>query len=478
MPNRIFRCPLCGHCTGTKASLIKHCLEEVRTDVQYQCSRCQWKKPGHQWDLFNSGRHLCSTEGKHFTVEMHHKTLDEVKALLHISRDIHSREVDEVARQLDWRPPRNMWLHKRKHHAKPVQNQPTKMVVVINSPYKNLEEQRTADPKQSEGSVQVDLTSGASQDVREKKTRGAPSAYPVPRRRPAAAQSVPDSVAESGSSELRALLEEIGPPPSIELEPPPPEEEKIGETLDAQTTKALFPTAADEPLPSFESFLTPVHDSDQGAVPSPLQTQISAAIGASANPVQNCDVTRAQGAEPSVPGYDPCNPGFACGTDQQQENALLASLSAFVPSSVCVPGPSSSSSSESTPSVAPSSLWSPFVRYPNTLLPFLPDCRPQVGVVALSGGTSYFYTGEGEKYFMFPTIHRATGSICMAMAPARNCNEAAVLRDCPELSPYAPAQPADMDWVKTVRMGVPFRGTGTLLAPYHLCLEDALEKLK
>jgi hypothetical protein len=53
----------------------------------------------------------------------------------------------------------------------------------------------------------------------------------------------------------------------------------------------------------------------------------------------------------------------------------------------------------------------------------------------------------------------------IAVAPAADCTEAAVFRDCPELAPYMPMLPSDLQWIQTFHRDVGIRVRGTLLSP-------------
>ena len=479
MPKLTYRCPLCGLCFGTKTSLIKHCLEEIKSTVQYKCSRCHWTKPEKLWDVFDGPKHGCFKEGKTFRVDIQHKTLDEIKALLWISREIHSREVDALVNQLDWRPPRNYWATKRKRasHKKDEPDQPRKMVVVINnSPF-------AASPSQGETPQPYPV---AREKHRHKShgskskpaTQSKPVVQPKPVTKSQSATNPPKEVPQPEATAIDAmaqLLEEIGPTPDVELSCPP-----TNSTLDQEAVKELFPTESAGVIPPINSFLEDtVNCNNSAAAPAEPPVLASATVEVTvpvSTPPDTSEPVPASGEVvlpvndfASVLGYDPANPSLT-----YIPTPVTATVSPA--SQTSASSSSSSSASASTTSNLPD-LSRPYVRYPDSLLPYLPDCRKDIAVVALNGDTSYITTSSGEKYLSFPVWHRATGTLCFALAPARNYSEAAVFRDCPELAPYNPAQPDDLEWIKTIRHGISIPAKGTLLSPFKPALEEAIEKL-
>ena len=432
MPRPTCRCPLCGTTNTSKADLIKHVLEEVRKQVNYKCTRCGWKRPEREWSEFDSDRHVCCRDGKKYFVEVQYKTLEDVKIILSMTRDIHAREIDDVARQVDWCPPRNAWSAKRKRVSKP-ESRP-KRTVLMSSPQRVFTTYKLS-PISQPGSPRTPESH-----------QSAPATKPKP------------DVAEPIPSDLTS---EIGPAPMIALFEPG--------TVDAVMAEELIP-----------------------ANPSTSQAT---------NVITNVEMSKAQTLPNSVPqveAYDPTKPEMRCPekrVDDEKPNPASGTDSGVdLPPVEPAPGPNQPPQLGEPeqpmavtngleeflliqkPSISyPATGVAPCRRYSSDLLPYLPNCRTNVGVIPLSGETSYFTTPGGVKYMMFPTWHRATATVCVAMAPARNCSEACVFRDCPELSPYTPAIPADLDWIQTVRNGAQFVGQGTLLCPFNVDLEQAFK---
>ena len=79
---------------------------------------------------------------------------------------------------------------------------------------------------------------------------------------------------------------------------------------------------------------------------------------------------------------------------------------------------------------------------------------PKVGILVPLPGTEYLANQDGERLMRFPAIHSATRGLVYVVAPALNSCEASVLRDCPELEPYQPTLPEDLDWPAQTHQGI------------------------
>ena len=140
----------------------------------------------------------------------------------------------------------------------------------------------------------------------------------------------------------------------------------------------------------------------------------------------------------SVPGYDPVNPQM----DYMPSSELPT---VTVPFSAVPTSPSASVGGSHS------------AGYPN--------CREKIGIFAIPARISYLDSATGVPYMKMPLIHRASGLLVYAIAPAVNCDRATILRDCPELCDYTPVIPQDCPWATTTSYGRPLTIRGTLLHP-------------
>ena len=99
---------------------------------------------------------------------------------------------------------------------------------------------------------------------------------------------------------------------------------------------------------------------------------------------------------------------------------------------------------------------------PIELLSGLPSCEQSVSLFFPDCTTTYFKDAEGHLTMRIPAIHRQTGQLVYALAPAVNCTETMVFRDCPYLKPYASRVPL-CDQGGVMVQGAAFRSEGVLL---------------
>ena len=64
---------------------------------------------------------------------------------------------------------------------------------------------------------------------------------------------------------------------------------------------------------------------------------------------------------------------------------------------------------------------------------------------------------DGALYIKMPAVHRATGQLVSMISPAENTYASSILRDMPELMPYRPVVPTDLDWATQLVESVPLQ---------------------
>ena len=100
--------------------------------------------------------------------------------------------------------------------------------------------------------------------------------------------------------------------------------------------------------------------------------------------------------------------------------------------------------------------------YPASVLASLPSCAESVSLFCPDSSTTYFLDYDKQLNMKIPAIYKATGQLVWAVAPAVNCTEAMVFRDCPYLEPYVPRVPM-CDQAGVMVQGAAFRSEGVLL---------------
>lgn len=468
-----YSCPLCFRSVDSIVDLIRHSLNEIRLNVVYRCLECKRFRDRAHWSWFDGPAHSCFREKRSFTVNSEHHSLDDLKTALSLSHKIRAQEVDNIVKDMNWAPPRNPWLMKRKHHS--VYQSHGKAYVL-----KHRDDHRDSASRKQIRSVVV----RAGDDAQVKKTSVDP--VPASREQPSGAQvGAASPLTDSNVSSARLNLDdELGTPPTAEVLEPPSFDTSLlfPDTLESATLGDLdllnyeyHPTPLNE-LPPISSFLTPV---------TSTLTSIPASVGKSCS---------SEGAA-SVSGYDPERPEVSNPRVSRTPgggNAITvttATATTTVPSLADRPITHPTRTVNQGPPDNPCSTWIPPVpitlgirdprtvqsRYPTEWTGSLPSCRGKCGMVCLSGDTTYFRTNSGEKYMQFLCVHRKTGSIVVMTAPAVNCTEDVVLRDHPELIPYAPGHPTDMEWVTTYRRDVAVRTRGILMIGNNDELESTLD---
>ena len=70
---------------------------------------------------------------------------------------------------------------------------------------------------------------------------------------------------------------------------------------------------------------------------------------------------------------------------------------------------------------------------------------------------------DGTLYIKMPAVHKATGQLVFMVSPAENSCVASILRDMPELMPYRPVLPIDLDWDTQLVESVPLQINGIVI---------------
>jgi len=104
---KLLSCPFCKIQKLTGEALAAHCLGEIRAQTSYVCSRCKYSKPRRRKDQLETDRHPCFANNLKFQVEPHSYTLEGIKALLK-PQGVTAYEVDQMAVEMSWQPPRNI----------------------------------------------------------------------------------------------------------------------------------------------------------------------------------------------------------------------------------------------------------------------------------------------------------------------------------------------------------------------------------
>ena len=110
--------------------------------------------------------------------------------------------------------------------------------------------------------------------------------------------------------------------------------------------------------------------------------------------------------------------------------------------------------------------------YPACVLASLPSCVGRVSLFCPDSSTTYFKDCDGQLNMKIPAILKVTGQLVWAVAPAVNCTEAMVFRDCPYLDPYVPRVPESSQRGIMVQ-GAAIRSEGVLLCGGNTALQFA-----
>ena len=89
--------------------------------------------------------------------------------------------------------------------------------------------------------------------------------------------------------------------------------------------------------------------------------------------------------------------------------------------------------------------------YPEELQNSFPNCQDQVTVWIPDASTQYIKV-KNILRMRIPAIHRRSKQLVWLEAPATNCTEATVFRDCPDFIPYRPQVPV-CRWTNMAKQG-------------------------
>ena len=372
-------------------------------------------------ELYTS-RHRCVRVCTPFTVNSVGTTLDELKTVLEISQRIPSRVVDEVVKQIEWTPTAR---RKKRGIPSPSPDPPTLVVKKV------VREEQLSKGRTSRRSRSSEKTVVVRKSV-EPAGVGTQAAKPVSR-----------TDSSSGQSTSEDSWADLGPEPQLcfSLEDPPETDQPVKDVrvpvVEANSLRVDFPTLNLRELAEVdegnEEFWTGLRE-----LPS-LEPEV------------------ATEDTPKTPVKKTVRPSESTGATLGPDSGTTKVWPKLIPVDV--------------PPKAPKDPR--LLRYyPVAMTKVMPNCRDQVSVFVITGATQFFAGPEGERFMKVPMIHNQTGAMAWAVAPATNCTEASIFRDCPEFSPYVPSIPTNVNWLDRVANGVQMGVEGLMLCSATPGLEN------
>ena len=102
-------------------------------------------------------------------------------------------------------------------------------------------------------------------------------------------------------------------------------------------------------------------------------------------------------------------------------------------------------------------------RYPDTWMSVCETDKSKIAVLVPDAHVTHFWSPTGSLYTRFPAVHPATSTLVYIVGPAVNGCVACILRDIPELMPYKPEVPDDLEWAVQLVQSVPIKINGIVL---------------
>ena len=102
-------------------------------------------------------------------------------------------------------------------------------------------------------------------------------------------------------------------------------------------------------------------------------------------------------------------------------------------------------------------------KYPDSWMSVCNTDRSKIAVLIPDAHVTHFWSPNGSLYTKFPAVHHATGTLVYVVGPAVNSCVVSILRDMPELMPYKPEVPDDLEWAGKLVESVPLRIDGIVL---------------
>jgi hypothetical protein len=436
-----------------------HGLEEIRRKVEYKCSRCGLVKDQAHRSMLQATEHACQKARKQFSVVAIKTSMEELKTMLKLGPKIDPKQVDDVIREVGWTHQTMVRPFKRRRSGEVAPN--LRSVVGRPNPTQVPDSQATS--------------------AKRAKTPSAAAGAPP--------QSSPESKNQQASSPAPSDWDED---PGIELADPldlPPPESKASTTTPVGRLDTQAPNEAPvmiQTLPPMEAFLQALSNTEkvnqllpQGLTQEDARVVVTQTIPETAAQTL-LPLMEPEGAKPvmtvttatnlpttltapsfslPVQGYDPLNPGL----DFTGPTWPGESLQSPVTGSTAEP-------LLSTPLTSFGSGWRS-VRSTTSRHPY---CRDRLGAIIMPSREAYFESPDGTCYMKVPLIHRATGAYVQVVAPAEDCDKAAILRDCPEFMDYDYHEPDDLIWADKTKHGRPVTMRATILYPSGTDLGDAV----